>query len=643
MLGLTFVSKWLFLVFLLFGFSASGVSANQNGGYQFFRTRPDLTPPVLNTTILKEGVTPGYVFIAPHHIHRSSAAIFRNDGRLIWTSLGSMIGGNMHLFRVCKYKGADHLCFFRGETWAGFYIGDVHIYSKELVPVATIKAQNGRAGCDLHENNLVDDGKAMLVDIYNVERYDLSDWGITTGEGWIRNGMFQKIDVETGELLFEWSALDNIPLAESMVPLGQTVGAAGGHGLDVGGSWDYLHLNSIDENADGDFLLSGRHTCALYKISGEDGRILWRLGGKASDFELGENVTFGYQHHARWHFSNATTDIISFFDNAYDGHHQTAHSSSAKIIKLDHTTTPPRASLLSHFLPTPGQGFSATQGNIQILGGPDADPLNSNVLVGWGSQPVVTEHLPTGEIVFKATVTTPGANIYRAYRFNFTSNPYDAPALYTYAQSTEPTASTVFYMSWNGATEVTHWHIYGRQSCGEEWTDLGIGEHDAFESNYTAVGYWAYGMVEALDSEYNPLRRSIENGIKTFVPSPILATSCDVEGCNATNQRKPTDSELPVTTRGGCPFTPKKPTPGVKSTIEKLGLNRRVDFPIGGVLVFALLLICLVLTAAAFTCCTGALRSVSSRHRHMPLPQSDPEFEPVESISLRSGKTMSHP
>ena len=67
---------------------------------------------------------------------------------------------------------------------------------------------------------------------------------------------------------------------------------------------------SLDEN--GDFLINSRHTWAAYRLDRHTGEVKWRLGGKKSDFALGPNVAFAWQH-------NATAvdhhGLIRFFDN----------------------------------------------------------------------------------------------------------------------------------------------------------------------------------------------------------------------------------------------------------------------------------------------------------------------------------------
>ena len=79
---------------------------------------------------------------------------------------------------------------------------------------------------------------------------------------------------------------------------------------------DHSHPNSVDKASDGDLLLSGRHTDTIYKISTEDGSIVWRLGGKQSDFELGPGVKFSRQHDIRFRGMNKTHTMVSMLDNA---------------------------------------------------------------------------------------------------------------------------------------------------------------------------------------------------------------------------------------------------------------------------------------------------------------------------------------
>src|SRR6266516_3344401 len=75
------------------------------------------------------------------------------------------------------------------------------------------------------------------------------------------------------------------------------------------------HLNSVDKNDEGDYLVSGRHTSSMMKISGANKSVIWRLGGKKSDFVL-DGFNFTGQHDARFRGGNSSVQLISLFDNA---------------------------------------------------------------------------------------------------------------------------------------------------------------------------------------------------------------------------------------------------------------------------------------------------------------------------------------
>ncbi|KAK6365309.1 hypothetical protein LTS17_011281 [Exophiala oligosperma] len=526
------------------------VNAQRKPDTLSFYSRPDLTPPALHVTLSEpESVTPGYIFMSPYQADQDSAVIYDTDGELVWSGYGLTGGGPVHAVHVCDYDDEPHVCFFNGEQGLGYARGHVEIWNTNLTAVAAVRAQNGISNIDMHENHLTRDGKAMFVTSYHPERYDLSDFNITTGQGWIQNCIVQKIDVANGNLLWEWSAIEHVPLTDSYVLPNSTEIA--GTGFSPTSPWDYVHVNSADENEDGDVLISARHVNTVFKVSGDDGTVIWRLGGKNADFDMGDLV-FSSQHDVRWRSSNASADVISLFDNASDGFHSTADESSGMIIKLDHSTDPPTATLLKSFPAPEKQTISASQGNLQLLGDRE-DWDASNAFIGWGSQPAVTEHLPDGTIVFQAGVNANGPMNYRAFKYNLTTSPTDNPALYTYAPSTDA-GLTMFYMSWNGATEVASWRLYGRSGCDDRWMEIATVKKDGFETMYRARSYHEFGMVEALDADENGLRNSSTRGTKTFVPSSVLAKHCDRDGCGVAEEyaEGDGDQQVAIDTNPGC-------------------------------------------------------------------------------------------
>ena len=274
------------------------------------------------------------------------------------------------------------------------------------------------------------------------------------------------------------------------------------------------HLNSVDKNSEGDYLISARHTSGIYKVSGSNGSVIWRLGGKQSSFQLAGNLNFSSQHDARFVAENSTTTIISMFDNASDGVTNTANFSEGKLIAINNETM--TATLLQTYgAPDPLGGLlSASQGNLQQL-------PNGNAFIGWGSNAFISESTADGTPIFYARLALTGALHYRSFKFNFTSTPSDRPALYTYAL--DDSASTAYYVSWNGATEVASWSFYSG-SAPDNLTLVGNTRKNGFETVGTQPSYYAWTVAEAVASNGSAIRNSTLVG--TFVPGSGLAQIC---------------------------------------------------------------------------------------------------------------------
>jgi hypothetical protein len=275
-------------------------------------------------------------------------------------------------------------------------------------------------------------------------------------------------------VLFEWRSLDHVAVEET-------------HAIYTGHPLDYFHVNSIDLTADGNLLVSARNTWGVYKVSRKTGEVLWRLGGKRSDFEMGKGTVFAWQHDARHHGNG----LISVFDDGAAP--QVEPQSRALVIKLDGTRS--RATLVRSYTHHPRRIVSKFMGNAQVLG-------NGNVVVGWGSEPYVTEFAPDGSILFDGRLPRGGQN-YRAFRFPWVGAPVLRPALLARRHAGIRTV----YASWNGATEVASWQLFaaatatGLQMAGEM-------VRKGFETALVVPPGGRFAAVVALDHERRPLARS---------------------------------------------------------------------------------------------------------------------------------------
>jgi Arylsulfotransferase (ASST) len=85
---------------------------------------------------------------------------------------------------------------------------------------------------------VVNGGKSALLTIYQPLQYDLSDYGVAKGLGWIMNCYFQEIEISTNQVLFEWGSLDYVNPSFSYVAPNTT--ESSGTGLQPLDAWDYL-------------------------------------------------------------------------------------------------------------------------------------------------------------------------------------------------------------------------------------------------------------------------------------------------------------------------------------------------------------------------------------------------------------------
>ena len=97
--------------------------------------------------------------------------------------------------------------------------------------------------------------------------------------------------------------------------------------------WDYFHINAVNPDTDGNLLVDGRGTSTVYKVSHKTGNVIWHLGGKSSDFQLGPGVQFNGQHNPLPETGQPNTYRI--FDNGNGGGPATGKPSRVIDVKID--------------------------------------------------------------------------------------------------------------------------------------------------------------------------------------------------------------------------------------------------------------------------------------------------------------------
>jgi arylsulfotransferase ASST len=381
-------------------------------------------PPRLQVVHHSSLAAPGYVFVAPKTDRQASQGpeIVDDRGRAVWFDPLSH-GDQATDFRVQRYQGKPVLTWWQSSSFpSGGGQGEIADGSYHVI--ATVHPGNGLDGTG-HEFVLTPQGTALITINHDVP-YDLSSLG-GSANGTVVEGVVQGVDVATGRVLFEWHSLDHVPLDESH------------ERFSMDSSYDYFHLNSANLDSDGNLLISGRHTWTVYKVDKHSGQILWRLGGKRSDFALGAGVQFAWQHDPL----PAGENTIRLFDNESNGSDFEMEQSRVIWIHLD---TDAKTARLVRTITHPAHVSSESQGNAQGL-------ANGDTFVGWGATGRISEFDPQGSLVFDARLS--GYDTYRAYRAEWTGEPDTKPI----ATARRNGRRTTVHAIWNGATAVRTWRV----------------------------------------------------------------------------------------------------------------------------------------------------------------------------------------
>jgi hypothetical protein len=419
------------------------------------------------------GTAPGLVFLAPKKdVAQAGPLILDDRGQVVWFQPLETHG--VTDFRVQTYRGKPVLTWWQGQSDKGIGNGHYVIMDDHYRRIATVQAGNGLHG-DIHEF-LITAGDTALITVYREIPYDLRPWG-GEKQGKIDEGVVQEIDIATGRVLFEWHSAGRVDPSESYEPVPD----------DPSTPWDYFHVNSIDPDGSGGLLVSARNTHGVYEIRKNDGRVVWRLGGKRSDFKMGPGTRFAWQHDAR----RQPDGTIRLFDNAASDPGK--GMSKAIVLRVDEVRR--TATLVRSYVRSPPL-LSTSQGNAQLLRG-------GHLFVGWGSKPFATEFDRAGSMLFDLRFGVGRVDSYRAFRFAWRGAPTTRPTVVLRRAGDR----TTVYTSWNGATEVARWRILAGSDAAH-LVPVATVARTGFETHATVSSSAGTFAVEAIAADGSVLRRS---------------------------------------------------------------------------------------------------------------------------------------
>lgn len=410
----------------------------------------------------------------------------------------------------------------------------------------------GNLKADLHEMVLTPEGTALMT-IYQTYKHDLTDMkdfaDSVDDPNYIWDCLVQEVDVATGRLMFQWRASEHHSINESFRDIG-------GDGTKSS-PFDWYHMNSIQKDELGNYLISARYTHTITYINGTTGDVIWILGGKRNSFmDLSDGLAtrFAFQHDARFHtldtFPNlladeiqhlgfdqgqkhkdgVTTQLVTMFDNSASDTHSSENPSHGLLLEISYPSvkaaeggakTEPSPNLFKRWAepaPSPGNPeytvrlirqydhpdgiISSSQGSLQVVPHPEPghDP---KVLLGYGYNAVYTEYEATGEPICDNRFATHyswergDVQSYRTFKFPWVGHPTDPP--------TTVLGDNSIFVSWNGATEVKTWILQQSEHYDMHddttWTDVARVEKRGFETEieFDEDTTLRYLRVRALD------------------------------------------------------------------------------------------------------------------------------------------------
>lgn len=474
-----------------------------------FVSRPDLKPVEFR---LEQGAawderTEGeYIFITPNFdtaTPDSAAMILDSDGQVVWMDpSGQHPDDHGHFdLRVQEYQGEPVLTYFKGPGARGWGYGDFYLLDTNyrVITSVTTGSRLGAHHTDFHDSTITDDD-TMLLMAYVDTQTDMTAIG-GPAEGWVHDAVIQEVDIATGEVLFEWSALDHVPLTDTMLDFDEEYDAQQDRADDdpdeaelasADKPLDYFHINSVTVDDDHNLLVSARHTHAVYKLDRGTGDILWTLGGSASDYALADEAVFSWQHAAERDVHGNLLLLDNHARNVGD-------PGTSRALSFDLDETALTAAVAAEYLP-PADRPAAHMANAQPLD-------DGKVIVGWGQQAYFSEYTADGELIYDVCHGDScqkgrggGGGSYRAYRAQWQAQPDTIPDAVV--------QDDVVYVSWNGATQVVSWRVLTGATQADA-TQTATVAKDGFETAIELDAAADHITLEALDDNGTVLATTV--------------------------------------------------------------------------------------------------------------------------------------
>lgn len=243
---------------------------------------------------------------------------------------------------------------------------------------------------DNHDFVLLPNGHLIMLayEIKYIDMSELVDGGSPHAK--ITGSIIQELDANR-DVIYQWSCWDHIPILDTY----KNVTKSG---------FDYIHVNSVELDHDGNIILSCRETSEIIKISRQTSETIWRWGGKNNDFTiLGDHAENAPRYFKLTHsVRRLPNGNITIFDNGADKNDKERKYSRAVEYEMD--TVNMETTMVWEFRHDPDI--------LALSGGTVRRLSNGNTQINWGGAvrdagaPAYTEANPAGELAYEIAFTS---------------------------------------------------------------------------------------------------------------------------------------------------------------------------------------------------------------------------------------------
>ncbi len=369
----------------------------------------------------------GYFFLAPYKIKATSSKTALLNKAMILNAKGEVIYyRNVLIGNDFKIQSNGIITTWNGSKWL--------LLNNKLQITDSVSCVNN-VETDNHDFMILPNGHYLLIgkvteieDLSSIKYFNQLHPIAGSKHAKVKYDVIQELD-KNKKLIFQWNAKEHYKLED-----------ADRFYLKDTAVIDVTHFNSVDEDKEGNLLISARFYNEVLKVNKKTGKIIWRLGGKYNTLKLlNDSLFFLGQHDAK--FTGKRT--ISLFDN---GHTYDSLTRNARALEYEINDSLQTAKLIWTYSNS-GKIHSEAAGSLQRL-------KNNFTLINYGktspdSKNITIEMLDQNDTKLLMLSYTDTMASYRAFYYNDCPVKIQRPTLKWKTPGHITTDKAYKYYQWN--------------------------------------------------------------------------------------------------------------------------------------------------------------------------------------------------